>query len=420
MSGKHSGVAARVKTEAKHAFYIHCNAHCLNLVLVDSVKSVPEAECFFSLLQKLYVYMSGSYVHQKWLSVQKDMYQGAPRELQRLSDTRWACRYQACRNLMDRLPAVLRVLHELDSENSGERSVDAQGLLTQIDLTFIGLLVIFKKILGEAKLLSDMLQAPSLDLAKAVDLVEALQDTLQECRSDSSFDELWTDAVDTAKQCNVAVETVEKRSQKVSSRLGGSIVESSIGQRRCKDGDKDKFRRHIFYPILDHVNVEMKRRFSKPNCEIMKGIQALNPKSKSFLQEETVFSFANIYECDLEDLKHELHQARRVVERKAQSGIDLSSVLEFTVFLEPYKEVFHQLFRLCRIAIALPVSSAGCERSFSALKLIKTHLRTTMNDERLSNIGVLSIEARRAKLLNLDDFVKHFASHHQNRRIKLF
>lgn len=128
-------------------------------------------------------------------------------------------------------------------------------------------------------------------------------------------------------------------------------MESSIGQRRCKEGDMDKFRRRIFYPILDHVNGEMKRRFSKPNCEIMKGIQALNPKSKIFLQEETVFSFANIYECDLEDLKHELHQARRVVERKAQSGIDLSSVLEFTVFLEPYKEVFHQLFCLCRIAI---------------------------------------------------------------------
>lgn len=104
------------------------------------------------------------------------MYQGALRELQRLSDTRWACRYQACRNLMDRLPAVLHVLHKLDSENSGERYVDAQGLLTQIDLTIIGLLAIFKTILGEAKLLTDMLQAPSLDLAKAVDLVAAHQD----------------------------------------------------------------------------------------------------------------------------------------------------------------------------------------------------------------------------------------------------
>uniref|UniRef100_A0A8C1XUP7 Uncharacterized protein n=1 Tax=Cyprinus carpio TaxID=7962 RepID=A0A8C1XUP7_CYPCA len=96
--------------------------------------------------------------------------------------------------------------------------------------------------------------------------------------------------------------------------------------------------------------------------------------------------------------------------RKFQTGIELSSLLEFTIFLEPLKEVFYQLFRLCCIAV----------RSFSALKLIKTHLRTTMTDDRLSNLGVLSIEVRRAKCLDLDDFVRRFASHHRNRRIQLF
>ncbi len=43
MSGKHSGVSTRIKNSARFAFYVHCNAHCLNLVLVDTVKSVPEA-----------------------------------------------------------------------------------------------------------------------------------------------------------------------------------------------------------------------------------------------------------------------------------------------------------------------------------------------------------------------------------------
>lgn len=38
MSGKHSGVSARIKNSARFAFYVHCNAHCLNLVLVDAVK----------------------------------------------------------------------------------------------------------------------------------------------------------------------------------------------------------------------------------------------------------------------------------------------------------------------------------------------------------------------------------------------
>lgn len=67
MSGKNTGVQARIKAEARLAFYVHCNAHCLHLVLVDSVKCIPGAYCFFALLQKLYAFVSGSYVHQKWL-----------------------------------------------------------------------------------------------------------------------------------------------------------------------------------------------------------------------------------------------------------------------------------------------------------------------------------------------------------------
>lgn len=38
------------------------------------------------------------------------------------------------------------------------------------------------------------------------------------------------------------------------------------------------------------------------------------------------------------------------------------------------------------------------------LKLIKTALRSTMTDERLSNLGVLSVESRRAKAINLEYF----------------
>lgn len=119
MSGKHSRVQARIKEQAKYAFYIHCNAHCLNLVLVDTVKAVPEAEEFFSLLEKLNVFTSGSYVHPKWLTVQREMYESAPRGLQRLSDTRMACQFIALRNIMDRLPALTRVLQEKAQERNG-------------------------------------------------------------------------------------------------------------------------------------------------------------------------------------------------------------------------------------------------------------------------------------------------------------
>lgn len=58
MSGKHSGVQARIKEQPKFAFCIHCSTHCLNLVLVDVVKSVPETEeFFFFVAESLYFYL---------------------------------------------------------------------------------------------------------------------------------------------------------------------------------------------------------------------------------------------------------------------------------------------------------------------------------------------------------------------------
>ena len=135
MSGKHRGVAALIKEKAEMAMYVHCHAHRLNLALVDSVKSVQAAAEFFVLIEKLYVFVSGSYVHARWLEIQQEMYANErPRELQRLSDTRWACRYAACRAVRDRLLAVISLLSELESGDNAQRPVEARSLLVAIDV----------------------------------------------------------------------------------------------------------------------------------------------------------------------------------------------------------------------------------------------------------------------------------------------
>ncbi len=51
----------------------------------------------------------------------------------------------------DRLPAIKRVLQEVVEEHNGDRSVEAQGLLAQLDLKLIVHLVTLYKIFGEVK-----------------------------------------------------------------------------------------------------------------------------------------------------------------------------------------------------------------------------------------------------------------------------
>ena len=357
MSGKHSGVAARIQSNARFAFYVHCNAHCLNLVLVDTTKAVPEVVDFFALLQQLYNFISGSYVHLKWLDVQRELYPSQqPRELQSLSDTRWACRYAACRNVRDRLPAVLKLLQDLSLEKQGERSVLARGLLSQIDLQFLGLLVTFCEVLGDAKCLSDMLQSRTLNLARAVDLVQSLRSTFHDYRSDDYFSKLWKEVEELAQQCEIGVQAHKKRQRKISSKFLDSLMMSSVGQRHWNEED---FPRSLFFQVIDCLIGELDRRFSGKNCEIMHGVQSLNPNSATFLNDEPLFAYAQTFESDISDLRHEVHQTKRLLDRRMKKGLDKpASVLEFLVFLEPYKEVFHELFRLCKIAIVTPVSTA--------------------------------------------------------------
>ena len=56
------------------------------------------------------------------------------------------------------------------------------------------------------------------------------------------------------------------------------------------------------------------------------------------------------------------------------------------------KDITPNLYKLIQIAVSLPVSSAGCEKSFSAMRRIKTWLHSTISQERFSNLLLIIIE----------------------------
>jgi hypothetical protein len=61
-----------------------------------------------------------------------------------------------------------------------------------------------------------------------------------------------------------------------------------------------------------------------------------------------------------------------------------------------------------RILLTIPVTVASGERSFSKMKLIKTYLRSTMSQDRLSSLGTLSIEKNIAENLDFSTLIKDF------------
>ncbi|XP_025197467.1 uncharacterized protein LOC112596191 [Melanaphis sacchari] len=91
ISGRFSGLQSRVKELNPLAMYIHCCAHNLNLVLIDSIRSSVVAISFFGTLETLYKFLTVSLPRLHILKKeQAKEVEGVILTLKKLSDTRWA------------------------------------------------------------------------------------------------------------------------------------------------------------------------------------------------------------------------------------------------------------------------------------------------------------------------------------------
>ncbi len=115
---------------------------------------------------------------------------------------------------------------------------------------------------------------------------------------------------------------------------------------------------------------------------------------------------ASLYSLSDDPLSTECHLAKRT----------LADVYSFLISLQT---AFPTLTKLLRIALTLAVSTAQCERSFSALKRIKTYLRTNMSEQRLTDISLLSIERELSNTISFNDVIERFESEDTNRSIIL-
>lgn len=131
--------------------------------------------------------------------------------------------------------------------------------------------------------------------------------------------------------------------------------------------------------------------------------------------DDEIFNAATeFYERYSEDVSCEL--ANQLLSFKACFGNSVKKMesekhmLEF-ILIENYSSCtsFSEIITACYMFLTIPVTIASAERSFSKLKIIKNFLRSTMGQERLSSLSVLSIENETARNLDICQLIKAFA-----------
>lgn len=198
------------------------------------------------------------------------------------------------------------------------------------------------------------------------------------------------------------------RLKRLPKRFEDGVVLETTGIRN----NSDNYKIDLHYPVLDSFLSELKRRFTDKNKDIMRALQACYPTSRNFLDTTHLNPLIVTYDLDLEALIMETQVAKRTLARK-----ELEDISDVLMELAPLKLAFPTVVKLLQIAMTVCVSTAKCERSFSALKRIKTYLRSSMSKQRLTDMAILSIERDLADSLILSNVVDVLAR--KSRRIAL-
>jgi len=99
------------------------------------------------------------------------------------------------------------------------------------------------------------------------------------------------------------------------------------------------------------------------------------------------------------------------------SGLSNLFALYQIIKHEKIQAVFPNVETISGLFLCLMVANCSGERYFSKLKRIKTVLRSTMSQERLSDLSILYVENDKVRLIDFDDTIAHFEAKKARRKM---
>ncbi|XP_025202803.1 zinc finger MYM-type protein 1-like [Melanaphis sacchari] len=258
MSGRYSGLQSKVKELSPLSLYIHCCAHNLNLVLIDSIKSSIDAVSFFGTLESLYTFLTSSLPRLHILEEeQKKQVEGIVLTLKKLSETRWASHKRAVDAVYFSLPAIVKTLKKI---SKGEIPNTKQKTVSEAQ--------------DKVYILSNYLQNSSINLLTAHSMIQACFTDIDSMRTIEVFMEVKEKAIVFCNGFDGRKQFDEPRYKKIKTNFGESTEVQSISS------VDERFRINTYFVILDAFTNVLKYRF-EDFSSIVRKFEILDPK-KSF------------------------------------------------------------------------------------------------------------------------------------------
>ena len=274
------------------------------------------------------------------------------------------------------LPVLLELWSEsLERVKDTELKARIQGVAAQMMKFYdffgvsLGLLI-----LRHTDNLSRMLQKADMSATEGQVIAAMTVSTLRSSRNDASFDLFWQNITASAENLQID-HPVLPRCRKT--------------PRRFSDGTAPIFHvtvqyyfREIYFVALDLAISAIEDCFNQPGYQTYANVQALLPKVAGMQPYQGELQFVlDFYGTDFDSLLLPAHLEIFSNSFPGEGKIVLSDILKFFRICTPGQlELMSQVSKLVRQVLVMP-ATAESEKSFSAVRRIKTYLRLTMSQQ---------------------------------------
>jgi hypothetical protein len=409
MAGVHSGVQRRILELQPKAVYVHCTSHSLNLALQDAsarVRSIRDALCFTNDLANYFRDSAKrTAVMEKVLLA---LSENAKKRLLPLCPTRWTVRARALDSVLSNYKPVMESLDEL-SDEPGSMGAKAAGFLAKMKTfeCFSGL-KFAHKVFVVTEQLATALQSKQITLTAAKTSAMNVVGTLKEMRSEEYFNTLWLTICEEARELNLSPPVLRRKCK---------------APRRLDEGDipydhpdcAASHRVETWFACLDVVIEQIAERFKQGCFDYIATVEKVLLQAAAGLSVSLELKeLEKVYDdFDYDILEAQLIILRSLFKTSVPTTVsDVASVLRST---EGAALMLSEVVRFVKLCLVLPATSASAERSFSALRRLKTYIRSTVGQPRLNHLLLLHCHQDRLDKLDLRRVAQEFISANEKR-----
>ena len=179
------------------------------------------------------------------------------------------------------------------------------------------------------------------------------------------------------------------------------------------------YRVTLYNEAIDLILNCLADRFDQPGYRMYSTLEQLLLKAcKRQCYEEEMATKSERYSADIDIANLKIQLQTLSINMNCDLDVTVENVVKYLRELSPVgRSLYSEVTTLVKLILVMPASNASSERSFSALRRLKTYLRSTMSQVRLNNLMVLHIHSDRLDKLDLCQFGNEFINTRSTRKL---